>query len=415
MLSDSAIRFQQEKGFNQVAPSNNVSGPLYSTAGRTDLAPSDTGCCASVLSDAATGCDRKADANWARLHNEHQKQLQMTGEYRKHEALSVAGKAPMLSVSAEDLLAQSRGRIGERNSIPESLFQEMLPCMDDPSRNSGANVGQYHLEGERLLPSTGSDYPVASQPASLGLVLQEATGSHENELNLQNEQNIPDGVLGSECSWLRNPEDHPFVRLPILQKDVVPRTFKVEEAFASKLLQNSPMSMYLTMRELFSKQSLNARDAQNLVFTCERLVNYGIHRLTTPLPRYTPFLISRRLANLLMMFDYVVCTAHIIGPKMGIERWWQQFVNLFRMDRSLLSPPRVGRLGSDLLVRITYRLIDALEIYRTGGRPSALEIIQLKRLILCHLRAHSQFEHPHWVRWVEDDEEFLQKRRESSS
>ncbi|CDJ36281.1 LOW QUALITY PROTEIN: uncharacterized protein EMH_0074590 [Eimeria mitis] len=187
---------------------------------------------------------------------------------------------------------------------------------------------------------------------------------------------IADALPSAECSWVNDPQKHPYVRLPELSKGVVPRPFAADAAFSAKLLQNSPMPMYLTMRELFLKESLSAEDADDLMYNCELLINYAIHRLTPPLARRSPFLVCRRLAGLLMMFDYVVCTAHIVGPRLEAGRWWPRFVNLFRMDHTLLSRNRMGRTGSDMLLSLAYRLIAALEIYKTGARPPAVEDVR---------------------------------------
>ncbi|CDI75087.1 hypothetical protein, conserved [Eimeria praecox] len=427
MLSDSAAMFQQAEGFKHTAPPNNVSGSLYSTAGRTDQPAEDIGWLASLLSDPTPRLEEKANINWTELHWEPRQQSQMAVRPYNELAFRVEGPAPIVSTSAVEPLAHPMQRIAER-SILQPYSKEMLPCISDNTRDLQNGGDQYHSSGCQQHSSTALHYARLPTTALCNLNaegrLKEVESSSEGKCNSQEKQHIqirhgagagevtPSAaapqVQLAEWGLLRNPEDHPFFHLPKPPQDAATRPFTAEFAFSGKLLQNSPMPMYLTMRELFSKQSLSEKEVDRILRSCELLVNYAIHRLTPALPRRTPFLVCRRLASLFMLFDYVVCTAQLVGAKMETERWWPRFVSFFRMDSSLLSPTRSSRLGSELLVDLAYRLIAALEIYRKGARPPPMEVIQLKRLIFSHLRSYSQFEHPSWNYWVLDDQEFME-------
>ncbi|CDJ50346.1 hypothetical protein, conserved [Eimeria brunetti] len=394
MLAESAAAFQNEGGFKRAAPSH-VFRNVFSVSEGDDGTAGALAQLASLLPVAAEGA----------AENAH---LDSTEERR----------------GAHLLLRMTAGSQG--------CFSGILPCITDAAEESEHPVRDHQLEGNQQSPH---HFPRPSDTAfsspSSESVLQVTTYSYKKECSMQEQQHmtghrgagvvattplasVSDAHLGASSSPPNNPEEHPFVRLPEIPQDAVPRAFASEVAFAGKLLQNSPMPIYITMRELFLKQSLNAEEAGCLLYNCELLINYGIHRLTTPLGRTTPFLVCRRLAALFMMFDYVVCTVQLIGAKMRTELWWSRFVKSFKMDRTLLSQTRGGRKGSGVMVNLAYRLIAALQIYSTGERPNHVEIIQLKRLIFSKLRSYSQFDHPFWKQWVHDDELYTGRPHGSS-
>ncbi|CDJ36730.1 uncharacterized protein EMH_0094650 [Eimeria mitis] len=164
------------------------------------------------------------------------------------------------------------------------------------------------------------------------------------------------------------------------------------------------MHVYMTMRILFSKASLTAKDVDALLTEAELLVNYAAYRLARPSRRFTGAYLVMKLSSLFMVFDYLVCTIEVVGDKMNTGRWWPAFVQKF--PTAYFVTERRGRKKTKLLNRLVNRLCLALSVYKEGRRPEFREIIDLKRAILAQAYKDSQLANPLWELWRRDDKQF---------
>ncbi|CDJ56761.1 hypothetical protein EMWEY_00058310 [Eimeria maxima] len=232
----------------------------------------------------------------------------------------------------------------------------------------------------------------------VGDVLQPSTSAGQMVANVISEEEL--AAEGRDSF-------HPFVRLPKVSPKNVTKTFDGFGAFVSKIPKGGPMSNFLSMRELFAKPSLNAKDVQQLMADCTGLVAYACKKLAGPPSRTNAFYIVRKLASMVMVFDYVVSTLVLLGKKMDAKIWWSDFVGRFHTDFNFEPRTNTQRV-TEGIVELIQQLSAALTIYKTGKRPSNGTVIQLKRDILSNLRNSCIFENPSWILWEEDDSRFKQ-------
>ena len=216
-------------------------------------------------------------------------------------------------------------------------------------------------------------------------------------------------IVPASISSIQEMLTHPYVRLPVVNPNDIPRSFRTNIAFSALLFEGFSLNIYVPMRELFAKPSLNSAELESLLRLSEYLVNHALHRLRTPPTRPGAFHVSRRLAELFFMFDYVVCTIELLQEKMETSSWWELFVASFRTEYYFPASYHGKRDLEKKLPRLVKRLSAALAIYKTGVRPPPQDIISLKRDIFHLLERHSVFTHRLWNFWREDDYDFCHR------
>ncbi|CDI85375.1 hypothetical protein, conserved [Eimeria praecox] len=207
---------------------------------------------------------------------------------------------------------------------------------------------------------------------------------------------------------------HPYVKLPVVNPEDVRRTFRRNIAFSSVLFERFSLNIYVRMRALFAKPSLKASQVDALLSQCEYLVNYALHRLTAAPTKLLPFFVSRKLAELFFMFDYVVCTIELLQEKMDTGSWWEEFVSNFYTEYYFPADYQSKRDSRRRLPTLINRLSKALSIYKEGARPPPQDIITLKRSIFKLLGKHGLFEHDLWNLWKKDDADYRNRNEEDS-
>ncbi|CDJ48994.1 hypothetical protein, conserved [Eimeria brunetti] len=232
--------------------------------------------------------------------------------------------------------------------------------------------------------------PAAASTASQPTTSMETTGSSGGKM--EGQRRGPDWNL------------HPFVRLPMVDPRVVQRLFRPEFALSLNMNIPSPMDSYTTMRRLFAKPSLTARDVETLMLEAENLANYARDKLTRPCVSSKSSYIFRKLSSIFMAFDYLVSTIQLLGEKMLAGLWWNEFASMFQTEFHFAGAASMKRTRR--LTDLVNRLSVALSIYKRGCRPPAGEIIELKRMILTQQCKGNQLSNPLWALWLEDDSKF---------
>ncbi|CDI83029.1 hypothetical protein, conserved [Eimeria acervulina] len=222
----------------------------------------------------------------------------------------------------------------------------------------------------------------------------------------------PTSALCGEAEEM-NQLTHPFVRLPLVSPNDIPRSFRTEIAFSTNVFERSSLRILLQMRRLLAKQSLNSWEVEALLRQCEYLVNHAVHKMTAPLSKQGAFFVARRLGTLLFMFDYVVCTIMLLQEKMETEKWWDMFVSKFKTDY-YFPDSYVGKRDLERrLPDLVNRLAEALAMYKKGLRPAVVDVIALKKDILELLGNYGYFEHKMWDLWRKDDSRFCRRGAEN--
>ncbi|CDJ32512.1 uncharacterized protein EMH_0044680 [Eimeria mitis] len=201
-------------------------------------------------------------------------------------------------------------------------------------------------------------------------------------------------------------DNHPYVRIPVLQQGVVPKKFRPSAIFADKLTDTMIYLPMLSLRSLFSKQSLNQEDADNLITASEALARAAwVNALTCP--RLTsPSFANEFLGRSFLALDSLVCTFQVLGDRMQKPVWWEEFIAAFDTNYDFRGERSRG-CTQRYIRQFANRLLAALNIYKTGGRPPADEVIVLKRLLFSTKCSPKEFQDPIWDPWREDDELFV--------
>lgn len=201
---------------------------------------------------------------------------------------------------------------------------------------------------------------------------------------------------------MKDPNRHPYVRLPKVFPQDVKSSFRGEAALRMTTFKSSPVAIYSNIRALYAKESLNADDVKLLMEECENLIAYASHKFATKNLKPKPFQIARRLGSLFMIFDMLVSAIEVLGErKMNTGAWWDKFTQQFETEYQVRRKARSRRETTELLHWVG-RLTEALSIYKRGRRPDPAEIICLKRYILHRLGKKSQYNNSLWHFWRDD-------------
>ncbi|CDJ36206.1 LOW QUALITY PROTEIN: uncharacterized protein EMH_0069860 [Eimeria mitis] len=183
---------------------------------------------------------------------------------------------------------------------------------------------------------------------------------------------------------------HPFYRLPRADcsHNLIPFSF----SRATILTPQTRIPEVLTsIQTLLMKPHLGSDEVQSLMMLAEKLVKdvFCMGRFTKGFVRF--WSLCESIMRRFIIADALWSICEVVGPSMRMQEWWGPV-----MDRLLVLPSaKVSFLQTQtdrfLIVR---RLIAALHTYRAGRRPSASEVIALKREIFCSGNGPGSFRSP---------------------
>ncbi|CDJ54067.1 hypothetical protein, conserved [Eimeria brunetti] len=201
-------------------------------------------------------------------------------------------------------------------------------------------------------------------------------------------------------------QSHPYVRLPVLEKGVVPKSIQTYRLFEERVGVSSFYFYLLGVRDLFAQKTLNQHDADLLVHFVEQLVRVSYRRAQRSHAYPFPIRSVEHLGEYFIAFDAIVCAIELLGECMQLPLWWERFAAGFNINYYIPVLPVGGNRVSKFLNKLTTRLAAALKIYKTGRRPPLREVILLKRLLFCHPLGKHQFKHQKWHPWRRDGGKF---------
>ncbi|CDJ61717.1 hypothetical protein EMWEY_00011840 [Eimeria maxima] len=256
---------------------------------------------------------------------------------------------------------------------PEAWLDEVPQIINDPDEYGGGNV----------LPS----------------VVDESKGGQGGQLStphvtkdVPKRKNMQDS--GSDIV------NHPYVRLPVLARGVVIRPIKVENlliSYNSKLRLDCSLDQ---LRRLFALRELDQEAVNELVTATEGLVGAVSYHAKKSLRNNRPVYAAEATGYNFLAFDALVCAIQLLGDYMNLPLWWEGFVAIFNRDPFSKMEPLKRRTGG-MYRTLIVRLLEALDIYKTGKRPSLEEVIAIKDILFCSPRAPKAFKDPKWDPWLQ--------------
>ncbi|CDJ43106.1 hypothetical protein, conserved [Eimeria tenella] len=291
--------------------------------------------------------------------------------------------------------SQSNCQFEEGDHVPLHTDTLMPPAEADASN-------------EHLYPLQHSSQPL---PPPMFLSDQDKEQHRANPSSIDGEPST--SALATEpfhdAGQVKGPSDitnHPFARLPVLGPNILVRKFQPEGLFSRMWTNVSMWTHYLTLHRLFAKSVLNQEDADTLIRTVEALVDATWIQMQYRTMPIRPSLAVAALGQAFLAFDYIVCTVQLLGDAMQLPLWWEKFIGAF----DIYYDHRRGRkrqLRPGLNVKLAHRLLNALNIYKTGTRPGIKEVVELKRLLFCFPNSPKPFRASQCNPWREDDIHFM--------
>ncbi|KAL8433953.1 hypothetical protein ACSSS7_003476 [Eimeria intestinalis] len=214
-----------------------------------------------------------------------------------------------------------------------------------------------------------------------------------------------------------NEHEHPFTRLPVMLPGAVRRSLEPGKYRTEYGASLSTLSLLKRIRGFYSRPTLDAEEAEDLLCTLETLLWVARARLKPAGRATSPSHLSEKLSTYLMVYDSLVCGMELFGSKMNFEEWWPSFVSSHTTDyRASIETRRKQRGGPSFLFHLRFinAASAALAIYKTGVRPPKKDIIRLKRMIFCEKFSPRRFAGDRGKPWREDDRKHILTHPESS-
>lgn len=193
---------------------------------------------------------------------------------------------------------------------------------------------------------------------------------------------------------------HPYVRLPIVPPEVIPRPWGPLSDLELLPRHQSKHPLFVELHDLLLQPSLDSTGVRRLMNVAEGLASYALCRLTFNVTSSRASNAVRDMGRRFLLLDALHSAARAVGT--GEPPWWKAVLNAAVQDFNFRSKQRRPRPGS--CVGTLEKLLGAaLMKYKNGSAPSDAEVIRLKRMLFCEPQAPSVFRGPEWKRWKDDD------------
>ncbi|KAL8426958.1 hypothetical protein Efla_004511 [Eimeria flavescens] len=202
-----------------------------------------------------------------------------------------------------------------------------------------------------------------------------------------------------------DPNLHPYVRLPEVDHQLIPRDFNPEAPLAARFKAPYITMPLLTIRTLFLKPSLTGEEIGHVLRAAESLVNIWKRRKISPRALVHPVRTVERLSFDFLVLDALVSTRILLRERMRAPDWWPALVKTIQTDFTFPVERRRPRLPPRIEANLNRvkLLSNAVKVYKTGVRPDKKDIIKLKRMIFHPRTSPPPFKRETFDPWRWDD------------
>ncbi|KAL8430660.1 hypothetical protein ACSSS7_005795 [Eimeria intestinalis] len=155
---------------------------------------------------------------------------------------------------------------------------------------------------------------------------------------------------------------------------------------------------------LLSKPSLIDPDFVSLRIHAEELVRHAREYMVDPIVGTMPSKLDVPMSKRFLVADVLWSVAEVLGSSVRRESWWTELMDKMLADPVNWPPADRRRTATGLHVN---RLLAAFRRYRAGERPSAKEVVELKRKIFWGGKASYYFRQPAWDSWRSLDAQYV--------
>ncbi|CDI75496.1 hypothetical protein EPH_0041470 [Eimeria praecox] len=214
-----------------------------------------------------------------------------------------------------------------------------------------------------------------------------------------------------EPYWIRT---HPYVRLPVLQEEVVPPHNQLTAWNFVSRNASSVEATLLCIRRLFMKQALDQSDIASLVGDLQELAVASAFQSREHEGMPGPVQGVATIGLQFLVLDYTVSALHVLGVSPPSCIWWERFTECFDTGYRYTEPRRRTQYSRRVNINLGNRMLAAMSTYKTGKRPNLEEIIHLKRILFFSSYSPSDFRSPTWDPWRADHLNFQRENPEFS-
>ncbi|CDJ58311.1 hypothetical protein EMWEY_00015010 [Eimeria maxima] len=201
-------------------------------------------------------------------------------------------------------------------------------------------------------------------------------------------------------------EKHPYARLPTRVVENVPLEFQVnlERAVTRTRRRRHPIHLLRKAHNLLLLQCLFPMQLKELAETAENLIAHSMEYQSVDVSGHLTCRAVERLALRFLIMDVVVSTMIVLGQSEGLinnEHW-----NRFTSAVSHAGPPPIMRYypgRPQFFSGLAQQLTCAIQTLKTGIRPSAKELVKLKRKLFCLELSPVRLQTEDFEPWRQDD------------
>lgn len=239
-------------------------------------------------------------------------------------------------------------------------------------------VGQGNMQRHISLFDAQSGFPIIFSPCA-----GTSDSDSDERSSTATTQSAP--ILASLLAPSPKEEDylsHPFARLPVVRGRRGPYYVDFEGALFAENVTQNPLPLLRLVHGLLSQQEIAGEQLEFLATLGSKLAAHAtkFHRLGL---RYaTPSRACERLGTRFLVLDAVVSTAIVLEQKVSLQLW-RRFVSTISHEYPKPPASMTNRGRRFFLANFAVLLSNAVKTLKMGFRPSAEELVLLKRMLFC--------------------------------
>ena len=211
-------------------------------------------------------------------------------------------------------------------------------------------------------------------------------------------------MMSLQTSVVKAINTHPFFRLPSVVPGAFVREFRKENIELVGSRRFNYLQSLLIVKDCLKLPQLDWYHLDTLTTHVELLVGYATLQMDADVERAKPKVAVERLAFCLIVIDSLYAASEVWGPRANRDEWWGGVVSAIPEYRGPTKRAASFRAAKEN-IRLAQSLHGALDIYRSGKRPSADVLVPLKQTIFC-TTAVPRFHQGQWLKWCMDDAEW---------
>ncbi|KAL8272619.1 hypothetical protein Esti_003508 [Eimeria stiedai] len=275
--------------------------------------------------------------------------------------------------------------------------QQEAAGFNDGGMGSGHGPRTISTSWKRLIPASGA--PVQPSTKASGVIEDASTPDTGGERH-HHEQAASSTSAALEPSGEPPYDQHPFYRIPCISEAMSHTELHPWVIPVPKI--EGVIQCLDALQELLVKPCLDDDEFLMLLGLGRALASYAKARLTKPYGGRKASDFSLALFTRFLVGDQLFRVNAVAGQSFMKTDWWGPLMTQMLVPPHSWTPEGVRKRRRDDDVDVVVRIIEALDSYQAGERPSAPTVVEIKQGILSSFK----FGGPSWDSWRTADVEF---------